>query len=136
MFQDSDINVSRLQAEVRNLCKLYLEAAKFAAVEKTTMLLAGVGVFMLVALLGLVAFVFLMIGLASLLASYIEPFWSYFIVAGVFIVGIAIVLVLRETMIYNPIARFLSRIFLAPPAPGHESANNSPTTSNSIQQQQ
>lgn len=126
MIIDSDINFSRVQAEVKKLCKLYLDAAKFAAVEKTTMLLAGVAMFMLVALLGLVAFVFLMIGLANLLGSFIEPFWSYFIVTGVFLVAIALILLLRETMIYNPIARFLSRIFLTPPQPENESAK-SPT---------
>lgn len=125
MNLDSDINFSRIQAEVKRLCTLYLDAAKFAAVEKTTMLLAGVGMFMLIALLGLVAFVFLMIGLASLLASLIEPFWSYFIVSGVFIIAIAVVVILREVMIYNPIARFLSRIFLAPPASGSEPTNSS-----------
>ncbi len=100
---------------IKQLAVLYIDNAKLTTAEKLTMLFSGIALAVGVMFLGLVAMIFIAIGIASLLESYIAPFWSYFIIAGIFIVAIAVIYFCRAQIIENPIARFISKIFLTPP---------------------
>lgn len=79
------------------------------------MLISVFAIAMLALMLSVIVMIFLVMGIATLLESYIEPFWTYFIVAGVFILIIALIVLLRIPLIYNPVARFISKLLLTPP---------------------
>lgn len=100
---------------IKQLAGLYLENAKLTTTEKLTMLFAGIALFAGVMFLALIAMIFIAIGIASLLESYIAPFWSYFIIAGIFILAVTVLFFFKEQLVENPIARFISKIFLTPP---------------------
>lgn len=100
---------------IKQLATLYIENAKLTTTEKVTMLFSGVALVCGMMFLALIAMIFIAIGVASLLESYIAPFWSYFIIAGVFLIALVILYFFKEHIIENPIARFISKILLNPP---------------------
>lgn len=114
MDQKQDTQISSFYEAIKKLGALYVENAKLTVAEKTTMLLSAVAIFMIYMLLGLAMLVFLIIGIANLLESVIAPFWSYLIVAGVFAVMILVLYFFRIQLIYNPVARFISKLFINP----------------------
>ncbi|MCC8114230.1 MAG: phage holin family protein [Bacteroidales bacterium] len=115
MNQKSDSPLKSLVDALARLVTLYIENARLTAAEKATMLISVFAIAMLALMLSVIVMIFLVMGIATLLESYIEPFWTYFIVAGVFILIIALIVLLRIPLIYNPVARFISKLLLTPP---------------------
>ena len=64
--------------------------------------------------LGLFALAFITVALIELLALAIPVWASYLIFAGIYAVIIIALILLREPLIMNPIARFLSKLLLEP----------------------
>ncbi len=116
MTQNADNNVTSLYQAVRRIIVLYIENAKLTLAEKVTHLIGAMVVAIVSLLFALVAFVFAMIGLATLLQDFIEPFWSYFIVTGAFVLIILIVVLLRKPLVYNPLSKFITRLVLETPS--------------------
>lgn len=108
-------NKNTLFETLKRLATLYIENVKLSSAEKLTILFSGIALFAIVLFLALIALVFVAIGLATMLESYIAPFWSYFIIAGVLFVCIAILIIGKTQFIVNPIARFISKLLLNPP---------------------
>lgn len=100
---------------LRRIATLYIENAKLSTAEKLTVLLSGIAICALVMVLGLLALVFIAIGISALLSEFIAPFWSYFIIAGLFILIAGIIIMLKEPLVLNPVARFISRLFVDQP---------------------
>lgn len=115
MTQNTDNNVSSMYQALRRLLVLYIENAKLTVAEKITHLVGAMAVCFIALLFGLVAFIFAVIGLATWLQAYIDPFWSYFIVAGAFILIILVLVIFRKWLIFNPIAKFMSRLIIENP---------------------
>lgn len=116
MSENIGTKKTTLVDNIRQLAGLYIENAKLTTAEKLTLLFSGIALFAGVMFLALIAMIFIAIGIASLLESYIAPFWSYFIIAAVFLLALVALFLLRTQIIENPIARFISKIFLTPPA--------------------
>ena len=108
-------SASALIAALKRLGKLYLENAKYTAAEKITIFLGATALCIIVLILGLLAFLFTCFCIADLLATYLSPFWSYLIVTGIFILAIVVLCTFKNTLIFNPIARFISKLILDPP---------------------
>lgn len=115
MQDDTQNALSSLCGDAKRLGSMYIDLARLTAAEKATALFSVLIVALVVMMLGMVVLVFLTMGIASLLEAYIAPFWSFFIVAGVFILAAVVIYWLRERIIYNPVARFMSRLMLNPP---------------------
>lgn len=94
---------------------MYISNAQLTLAEKTTVLMSTIAIAFMVLLLSVVALLFIVIGIANWLESYIEPFWTFFIVAGVFLLMMAVLVIFRVKLVYNPIARFISKLFVNPP---------------------
>lgn len=94
---------------------LQLDNAKLTAAEKLSILFSTIALFAVAFILGLAALVFLTIGLASMLETFIAPFWTYMIVGGFFVILIVVLFIFKEPLLVNPIARFLTRLFIDPP---------------------
>lgn len=104
-----------LASLVRDWVSLYLDNARLTAAEKLTLLLSAVALYSVAMVLGMVALVFITMGIASVLSAYIAPFWSYLIVGGVFVALIVILFVFRTQLLINPIARFISKLIVKEP---------------------
>lgn len=115
MGENIETKKTNLMDSVKKLAGLYIENAKLTTTEKLTLLFSGIALCVGVMFLALIALVFIAIGIASLLENYIAPFWSYFIIAGLFLIAIAVLIFCKAQIVENPIARFISRIFLNPP---------------------
>lgn len=106
-----------LVGSAKNYVALQLENAKLTAAEKLSILFSTVALFAIAFFIGLAALVFLTIGLASMLESLIAPFWIYLIVGAFFILLIILLFAFKQPLIIDPVARFLSRLFIDPPKP-------------------
>lgn len=115
MTQNPDNPISNLVETGKRLASLFMENAKLTVAEKVTQLVGALAVSMIALLFSIVALVFLVIGVATWLEAYIAPFWSYMIVAGVVIILIVGVIVFRKPLVYDPFAKFITRLFLDNP---------------------
>lgn len=109
--------------------KLLVEDTRLSLAEKLTRLLSALAVCAIVIILATVAVVFITIGVSVALAPYLGPQWSLFIVAGVYVLLIAAILVFKSALVVNPIARFISRLILQPPVSHDKSYDQSTTVS-------
>ncbi len=115
MQENTHNDISSLCGEAKRLGSMYIDLARLTAAEKATALFSVLAIAILAVMLGMVVLVFLTMGIASLLEAYIAPFWSFFIVAGVFILLAVVLYLFKEKLIFNPVARFMSRLLLDPP---------------------
>lgn len=115
MIGQTETKKTTIADSIKQLAMLYIDNAKLTTAEKVTMLFSGIALVCGMMFLALIAMIFIAIGITSLLESYIAPFWSYFIIAGVFIVALLVLYFFKEHIIENPIARFISKIILNPP---------------------
>ncbi len=94
---------------LRRLATLYLENAKITTAEKLTMFCTAATVGVICLVLALFALAFVTVALIELLALAIPVWASYLIFAGIYAVMILTLILLREPLIMNPIARFQAR---------------------------
>ncbi len=99
----------------KRLFSLYVENIRLSSAEKLTILLSGVALVSISAVLAIISLLFLTISLANLLDDFISPCWSYLIIAGIFMLAIAVLIVFKEQLVINPIARFVSKLLVEPP---------------------
>lgn len=115
MSENPESKKASIADNIKQLAGLYIENAKLTTTEKLSLLFSGIALFVGVMFLALIAMIFIAIGIASLLESYIAPFWSYFIIAAIFLIAVAVLYFFRSEIVENPIARFISKILLNPP---------------------
>lgn len=117
---------SGLTETVALYVKLLLEDARLTLAEKLTRLLSAIALCALLLILGIVALVFVSIAVAIMLAASLNPMWALVIVATFYIVVLVVLLVCRNALLVNPIARFISRLVLK--APQKENDNDKSAT--------
>ncbi len=100
--------------------KLYMENIRLLSTEKMTILVSHGALAGVLAMLALIAFFFISMGLVFLLGEVIPVMWAFIIMGGVYIVIGLLAFLFNKKLFVDPIARFLSRLFLDEP----DSANN------------
>ena len=115
MNPETESKFSSWQSEIRRVGALYLEAAKFTAAEKVAILLSALSLWLIVLILATGVLVFCTLCLIHLLGAVLPLWASYLIMAALFMVLIGAVYLARTALIANPVARFVSRLFLNPP---------------------
>lgn len=118
--------VSGFTETVSLYIKLLLEDARLTLAEKLTRLLSAIALCAVLLVLGIVALVFVSVAVAILLAAAINPLWALVIVATFYLVVLVILLVFRNALLVNPIARFISRLILK--APQNDNDNDKSTS--------
>ena len=104
--------ISSIWIEVKETIKLNLDYAKLTAIEKLTLLLSMMGLALLCfALVSIIIFI-VSLGLMLLLAKSTGLFGACMIMAGIYAVILIIVFILRRKLVIDPIARFISHLFL------------------------
>lgn len=100
---------------LKRFLNLKVENARLTVAERMTLLLSGFMFYMIVILLAVCIVGFLSISLAQYLSVSLSEYWAYMIVAGIYVMFVLLVIVLRKPLIVNPIARFMSQLVVEPP---------------------
>lgn len=113
---DWDNPYTKISSEVRRLFSLEVENLQLMLTEKLTLLFGRLALVAVCFIVGATALVFLSMSVADFLLRGLAPCWTYLIIAGFYILIIIIAASLRRKLIIDPIARFISRVILAPPS--------------------
>lgn len=105
-------NMRRVGEILRRYISLQLDYARLTAIEKATVLLSTVAFFAIAIVIGLITLVFISIGIGHWLAATIAPHLAYLFVSAFYIVLLVLLIIFRKQLIFNPAARFISRLFL------------------------
>ncbi len=113
MNEKPTANIKRLSAILLRYLTLQLDYARLSAAEKLTVLLSTIAFFALLVILGMITLVFISIG--HWLAATVAPYTAYLFVSAFYLLLLALLIVFRNQIIFNPAARFISRLFLKAP---------------------
>ncbi len=110
---DSVENIRQLVQEVRKLVKLQVSYARLELTEKLTILLSTLVLVLVVIILGMVALFYLSFTLVYVLAPHVGGLMVGFGIVTLFILAMIVgVLALRRKLIFEPMVKFLSSLFL------------------------
>lgn len=116
MQDKPDSDYKRTWDEVKKYLFLQVDYAKLTATEKLTVLFSAVAVIAVVLILGTGVLFYLSFAFVQLLAIWLgNALWAYLVMSGIFAVVLGLVFIFRKQWIINPVARFLSKLFLSPP---------------------
>lgn len=115
-----------LLEQIKKLVSLYYEDFRLTSTEKLTVLLSTIAIFGIVLVFLALFIVLAAMAVAQLLESVMAPFWAYMTVALFFLLSAVLFFAFRTEIIINPVARFLSGLFVAPPVnPSADKQSNS-----------
>ena len=98
--------------QARSWLECEVEYVKLTAAEKFTILLSSLILGGVCVLLGLFAISLVTMALVDFFKSIMDPSLAFLSVAGIVVFIIIVIILLRKPLLYNPIARFITRLFL------------------------
>ena len=102
-----------LFAEIKKYVTLQVDYTKYTVTEKMVVLLSATATALILGALGFGVLFYLSIALADYLTEVLNCQWgAHAIVAGIYALLLVFVVIMRKPMIVDPIARFLSKLFL------------------------
>lgn len=114
MFINSDSikDIRELIGEFKKYLELQKEYTKLELTEKLTVIFSAMTLVAVLTTLGMVALFYLSFSLAYLLEPYVGGLpYSYAIIAGLFVLLMAIIYTFRKKLIINPMVRFFVKVF-------------------------
>lgn len=109
---DNQSSATALWQRLKEYLTHKIEYTRLTVSEKLTLLLAMIAIWLIV-LVGVSATLFfLSIALSHLLEESVGPVWSACIVAGCYLIVLVVIFAFRKQLIVNPIARFVTRLFM------------------------
>lgn len=99
-------------AQGRDWVKLEVEYAKLTVAEKFTVLLSAMIIGAICLLMGMVVLILLSLSLVELFKMMMIPALAYLAVSGIICLLILILYLLRNPLLLNPIARFITRLLI------------------------
>lgn len=109
--------------QLKRLVSLYIYDIRLTTAEKLTVLLSAIAIFAIILVFTALFIVFASMAIAELLETVMAPFWAFMIVAFFFLLCGVLFFAFRIEIIINPISRFLSGLFIAPPTIHHKQSN-------------
>lgn len=113
--KNQNSSVNELLQSVKRLASLHFDYARLTAAEKMTVLLSTIAFYSMVVIVGTLVLIFVSIGVGHMLASTIARVPAYLYVAAFYLVLFILLFVLRKKLFIDPIARFISKLFVKPP---------------------
>lgn len=107
-------NLQKMFDNIKRMITLQLDYARLTAAEKLTIILSTMAIYGLVVIFATLSLVFITLGVGHLLATTIAPHFAYLIVAGFYVVVLFLLFIFRKQLFVNPIARFVSKLFINP----------------------
>lgn len=98
-------------AQTKSWLKLEVDYAKYTVAEKFTILMAMLIIGAICLLMGVVVLVLLALALSRVFMLFLCPALAYLCVAGIICVLILILFLARKPLLFNPISRFITRLF-------------------------
>ena len=109
----TDNKYTELWEEVKKYLTLQIDYAKLTAVEKLVVLLSAIALATVLMILGACVLFYLSFAIVYMLVDVIGCVWgAYLIVSGLFVVLAIVVFALRKQLILDPVAKFLTKLFL------------------------
>ena len=111
----NEIDYKKLFSEARKYFSLEWDYTKLTAVEKLAVLLSATAFIAVVIIIATYALHCLFSALISVLATSLGCAWgAYLIAAAILMVLLLVVFAFKRQLIVDPIARFVSKLFLKP----------------------
>ena len=111
----NEIDYKKLFNEARRYFSLEWDYTKLTAVEKLAVLLSATAFVAVVIIIATYALHYLFSALISVLASAMGCAWgAHLIAVALLLVLLLVVFAFKKQLIVNPIARFVSKLFLKP----------------------
>lgn len=104
--------IKDLFSQSRDWIKLEVEYAKLTLAEKFTILASAMIIGAVCLLMGMVVLILLAFALVEVFKMLMAPGLAYLSVAGVICILIVLLYVMRKPILLNPIARFITRLFI------------------------
>lgn len=104
--------LSSICIEIKETLRLNIDYAKLTATEKLTVLLSMIGLALVCFAIGSIIIFLISLGLMLLLAKSTGLFGACMIMAGIYAVILVAAILLRKQLLIDPVARFLSHLFL------------------------
>jgi hypothetical protein len=117
MFCDgmNEIDYKKLFNEARKYFSLEWDYTKLTAVEKLAVLLSSIAFLAVVIILGTFALAYVFSALIDVLAVALGCTWgAQLIAAAILLVLLLVVFAFKKQLIVDPVARFVSKLFLKP----------------------
>ena len=117
MFCDgmNEIDYKKLFNEARKYFSLEWDYTKLTAVEKMAVLLSSIAFLAVVIILGTFALAYVFSALIDVLAAALGCTWgAQLIAAAILLVLLLVVFAFKKQLIVDPVARFVSKLFLKP----------------------
>lgn len=106
-------DLKQLFVDIKNHLKLEVDYGKLTAVEKLTILLSRMAIVGLFAMIGGMAFFYLTSTIAEVVTKLSGNAWlADLVVMGILVLVMVLVYGFRKQWIIDPIARFISKLFL------------------------
>ena len=111
----NEIDYKKLFNEARKYFSLEWDYTKLTAVEKLAVLLSSVAFIAVVIIIAAFALHYLFSALISVLATAMGCTWGAQLIAvGILLVLLLVVFAFKKQLIVDPVARFISKLFLKP----------------------
>ncbi len=117
MFCDgmNEIDYKKLFNEARKYFSLEWDYTKLTAIEKLAVLLSSIAFLAVVIILGTFALAYVFSALIDVLAVALGCTWgAQLIAAAILLVLLLVVFAFKKQLIVDPVARFVSKLFLKP----------------------
>ncbi len=111
-------------SQSRRWVELQVEYTRLTATEKVIIMTSAFVVSAICMLLGMVVVILLSMSLTDVFKMFMVPALAYLTVSGILVLLIITIYIFRRALIYNPIARYMTRLLLAP---GGNAANKTET---------
>ncbi len=116
--------IKEIFTQSRTWVEIQVEYAKLTAAEKFTLMTSTFVVGSICMLLGMVVIILLSFALTDVFKLIMAPALAYLTVSGILILLIILIYVFRQALIYNPIARYMTRLLLGAPVSNDSKQEN------------
>lgn len=106
--------LKEILSQSKNWIDLEIQYAKLTVAEKFTILMTQLIIGAVALIIGNVILVMLAFSLSELFKLFMAPALAYLSVAGIVALLLLVVFLLRKTLLLNPIAKFITKLFIEP----------------------
>lgn len=124
--QSTSENVKSSATTLIRYLRLLVEDMRLTAAEKLTVLFATVAFYSLLLIVGMVALVFISIGIGHWLAATVAPMLAYLYIAAFYLILLILLVAFKRQLLIDPICRFITRLLVEPPKPEHKTKKTRP----------
>ncbi|MBR1882300.1 MAG: phage holin family protein [Muribaculaceae bacterium] len=112
---NEEVDYKRLFEEGRKYLKLEFDYGRLTVVEKLTILLSAIALIAVLAIVGAFVLFYVLQAIAEALQDVTGSVWgANLLVVLLLVIVMAFVVAMKQKLIVNPIARFLTKLFLNP----------------------